>query len=593
MRLVKKIIKQIWIWKIKYISPRNFFILLALIVGICSGLAAVFLKTSIHLFSNFILNTVSPDKTNFLFLLLPLIGIILTVIFLKYMVKDNISHGVTKVLKAISVYGGSIKPSRMYSSVIASTLTIGFGGSVGPEAPVVLTGSAIGSNIGKLFKVGYKNMVLLIACGATGAVAGIFNAPIAGLVFALEVLMIDLTLSSLIPILVSAVSAASISYLLMGNEALFSLSLNAFFSLKNLPYYLILGVAAGFISHYFLKITEGMETLFSKINGTWTKVFIGGTIASVLIFFLPPLYGEGFSFLSDIFNGNPTTLLNNTFMYPFKDNQYLFLGFVLLLVFLKVVAMALTNGSGGIGGVFAPSMFVGGILGFFVAHSLNFFFEMNLPEANFALAGMAGVMAGVMHAPLTAIFLIAEITGGYQFILPLMAVSALSFLVNNYFHPHSIYTRKLAEKGELLTHNKDSNALSMMDPSKLIETNFVCVQAEENLGDLVKAIASSKRNVFPVVTSDNIYLGVVFLNDIRTLIFRPELYDQIKVSEIMFVPEFFVTLGENMDEIAQKFLQTKEYNMVVLDNEKHYVGYLSRANVFSHYRKKIKEMSND
>ncbi|MEG1910469.1 MAG: chloride channel protein, partial [Bacteroidales bacterium] len=448
------------------------------------------------------------------------------------------------------------------------------------------------SNIGQLYKVDYKTMVLLVACGSAGAIAGIFGAPIAGLVFALEVLMIDLTMSSLIPLLIASSTGAVVSAFLMGRDAMFHFDLDADFLIENLPYYIILGVAAGFVSHYFLRMSEFMETLFAKIKKVWIKTLIGGSILSILIFLFPPLYGEGFHFLSDIFQGNSESLFNNSFFYDFRGQAWMFLFFLLLIVFLKVIAMSLTNGSGGIGGVFAPSMFIGGVLGLFVAHFFNVVFGWDLPEANFALAGMAGLMAGVMHAPLTAIFLVAEITGGYQFFIPLMMVSASSYLINNYFNPHSIYTKKLALKGELFTHNKDAVVLSMMQMHNLIESNFISIQPTQTLGDLVQAISNSRRNIFPVVDTENHYLGVVFLDDVRTLIFKPELYAKIFVKDLMFTPKPSVDIHDNMDQIAKKFQQITDYNIVVLDGDK-YVGFLSRANVFSNYQKRIKEISND
>ncbi|MEG1762429.1 MAG: chloride channel protein [Bacteroidales bacterium] len=576
----------------KHISPRNFLLLLCLLVGFLSGLAAVLLKNMIFYFSQWVISSFAADKENFLFLFLPLIGILLTLLYTRFIDKDDISHGVSRVLHSISKGEAKLKKSKMWSSLVASTLTIGFGGSVGPEAPVVLSGAAIGSNIGQLYKVDYKTMVLLVACGSAGAIAGIFGAPIAGLVFALEVLMIDLTMSSLIPLLIASSTGAVVSAFLMGRDAMFHFDLDADFLIENLPYYIILGVAAGFVSHYFLRMSEFMETLFAKIKKVWIKTLIGGSILSILIFLFPPLYGEGFHFLSDIFQGNSESLFNNSFFYDFRGQAWMFLFFLLLIVFLKVIAMSLTNGSGGIGGVFAPSMFIGGVLGLFVAHFFNVVFGWDLPEANFALAGMAGLMAGVMHAPLTAIFLVAEITGGYQFFIPLMMVSASSYLINNYFNPHSIYTKKLALKGELFTHNKDAVVLSMMQMHNLIESNFISIQPTQTLGDLVQAISNSRRNIFPVVDTENHYLGVVFLDDVRTLIFKPELYAKIFVKDLMFTPKPSVDIHDNMDQIAKKFQQITDYNIVVLDGDK-YVGFLSRANVFSNYQKRIKEISND
>ncbi|MEG1497877.1 MAG: chloride channel protein [Bacteroidales bacterium] len=579
-------------WRLNHISERNFILLLGLLVGVVSGCAAVLLKNMIYYFGRFIINFFAADTENFLFLFLPLIGVALSFVYVKYVVKDDISHGVSRVLYAISKGRGRLKRSKMYSSLVASTITIGFGGSVGPEAPVVLSGAAIGSNVGRLFHVNYKTLVLLIACGSSGAIAGIFSAPIAGMIFALEVLMIDLTMSSLIPLLIASVTGATVSALLMGRSVLFHFDIQSNFLLSSLPLYLLLGIIAGFVSHYFLSMSERIEIIFSHYAPGWRRILIGGVLLSVLVFLFPPLYGEGFNFLADIFSGHSETLFNNTFWYEWRDNPWVFLGFAALIVFLKVIAMALTNGSGGVGGVFAPSMYVGAVLGLLVSHSLNVLFHLQLPEANFALAGMAAVMAGVMHAPLTAIFLVAEITGGYQFFIPLMIVSASSYLVNLYFNPHSIYTKKLAEKGDLFTHNKDAVVLSLMNIRQMVETNFVIVHPDQTLGDLVKSISRSSRNIFPVVGQEDSYLGVVFLDDVKTLIFRPELYNKIYVRELMFQPPCTADISETMDQIAHKFLQIPDYNIPILDG-KTYIGFVSRANVFSNYRKKVKEMSND
>lgn len=587
----KNLLNRLFDWRFR-LSERSFLLILGVLVGLVSGLAAVLLKNLIHYFGMMVINFFTADSWNFLFLLVPVIGVSLSFIYVKYILKDDISHGVSRVLHSISKGKGKLNKSKSYSSIIASTLTIGFGGSVGPEAPVVLTGAAIGSTIGQFFKVDYKTLVLLIACGSTGAVAGIFGAPLAGVVFALEVLMIDLTMASIIPLLISSVTAATLSALLMGREVLFRFDVQTDFVLEHLPFFLILGLATGLVSTYFLFLSEKIETIFSNISRIWLRVIGGGFILSILIFFFPPLYGEGFNFLSDIFQGNSTSLLNNTFLYDYRDNTWILLCFVLALIFLKVIAMAMTNGSGGIGGVFAPSMFVGALLGMFVATFLNLAFGLNLSVPNFTMAGMAGVMAGVMHAPLTAMFLVAEITGGYKFVIPLMLVSAASYLVCLYFRPHSIYTKKLAQKGELFTHNKDAVALSMLDLRDMIETNFSTILYSANLGDLVKTISGSPRNVFPVVDETNKYLGVVFLDDVKPLIFRSELYDKILVKEIMFQPICTADISESTDEIASKFLHISDYNIPILDKGK-YIGFVSRANIFSNYRVKLKELSND
>ena len=580
------------VWCRRYLSERKLMIGLSIVVGLLSGLAAVLLKNMIFYFSDFIINLRSADTENYLLLFLPLVGVTLSYLFVRYVVKDNISHGVTRVLHSFSRSRGRIKRSKMYSSAVACTVTIGFGGSVGPEAPVVLTGAAIGSNVGRFFNMGFRNLVLLIACGSAGAIAGIFGAPLAGLVFTLEVLMIDLTMESLIPILIASTTGAVTSAFFLGRAATFHFDVTADFMLQNLPFYLLLGIMGGFVSCYFLLVTERMGQWFSRIGKPIWRILIGGLSLSLLIFLFPPFYGEGFSFLSDVFTGDVSRIFNNTFIYDWQHNQIIFFGFLILLILLKVVATSLTNGAGGVGGVFAPSMFVGVFLGLFLAEGVNVLFGLQLPIANFAMAGMAALMAGVMHAPLTAIFLVTEVTGGYNFFIPLMLVSASSYLVSRHFNPHSIYTKSLALRGELLTHNKDAIVLSLMSVERLIERNFVTVSPDDTLGTLVQDISRSSRNIFPVTGSDGEFLGIVFLDDIKTIIFKPELYGQITVKELMYTPQTIIYRQETMKQVARKFNSCQDYNIPVLDG-KTYVGFVSRANVFSNYRNKVKEFSND
>ena len=580
-------------WPKQHLSDRTFLVCTALLVGIISGLAAVVLKNMIHYFGTYVLDTFAADRSNFLLLFLPLIGVGVTYFYVRYIVKDNISHGVSRVLYAISKTGGYLKKSKMYSSAVASTITIGFGGSVGPEAPVVLTGAAIGSNIGRRLQVDYKTMVLLIACGSTGAVAGIFGAPIAGFIFAIEVLMIDLTMGSLLPLLMASLAGTVVSALLMGRSATFHFDVTPDYMLRNLPFYIILGLSAGLASHYFLYMTEHIEKLFSRLKRGPIKLVIGGTLLCGLVFLFPPLYGEGFNFVSSIIQGNTDHLLNNTFWYDYRHLSFVFLIYVLVIMLLKVVAMALTNGSGGVGGVFAPSMFVGAFLGLFLARLFNVIMpSLSLPEANFVLTGMAAVMAGVMHAPLTAIFLVAEISGGYKMFVPLIVVSVTAYYINQFFNPHSIYTKKLAEKGNLMTHNKDMVVLSLLNKQSLVERNFVTVRPQDTLRQLIAAISLSSRNIFPVTDEENRYLGVVFLDEVKPLIFKADLYDKITVKDVMFRPQCTVDMSESMESVAQKFLSIPDYNIAVVDGEQ-YEGFLSRANVFSSYRQKVKEMSSD
>jgi CIC family chloride channel protein len=567
-------------------------LILAVVVGILSALAAVVLKNLVHVVELFVRSWVTDGNTNFAYLILPLIGIALTTFYVKRILKDDIGHGVSKVLRSISVGKGIINRSKTYSSMIASSLTVGFGGSVGLEAPVVMTGSALGSNLGQFLRLDYRSLVLLIGCGATGAVAGIFKAPIAGVIFTLEVLMLDLTMASLVPLLVSAVTAALLANFLMGSSVIFSFDISSEFTLGNFPYYIVLGLFAGAVSIYFTKGSLFIERHLRKWTNVWQKVLVGGLVVSALIYFFPPLFGEGFLYLTDIIQGNGDALANHSFFYDYVDQTYLFLLFLLLILFFKVIAMSFTTASGGVGGIFAPSLFMGGVIGFFLARLLNTAFGLSLPEGNFALAGMAGMMGGVMHAPLTAIFLIAEITGGYKLFVPLMITATLAYWLNKYFQPHSIYTQQLAERGELMTHDKDKAALSLLDIHDLIETNFLTLPEKGTLKDVVEAITHSSRNLFPVVDVEGRYLGRVLLDEVRTIMFKPELYDKTRIVDIMHRPEIEIQIQDSMRSVAKKFRLSDHYNIVVLDNGK-YVGFLSRANVFSEYRKILKDLSED
>lgn len=579
-------------WRRDRFSERQWLIVLSFVIGLLSGAAAVILKNTVHFTHDFITAQFDVSRLNILYLAIPIVGIMLTVLFVKYFVKDNIGHGVSKILYSISRGRGEIKPHNTYSSMVASTLTVGFGGSVGLEAPIVLTGSAIGSNIGRFFRMSQRNLVLLIGCGAAGAVAGIFKAPIAGVVFALEILMLDLTMTALIPLLIAAVTAAVLDYFFMGEAVEFAYEVVNPFSLAEIPWYIVLGIFTGFVSLYFTRANIRIETWFAGIKQDYKKFLVGGLALGVLIFLFPPLFGEGYGALKTILAGNGEELVNNSLFYPLKNNFWLFLGFLVLVLVFKVVAMTITTSSGGVGGVFAPSLFMGGVSGFFVGKLLNRFSFIDISESNFALAGMAGVMAGVMHAPLTAIFLIAEITGSYALFMPIIITSTISYMVIMVFEPHSIYTKRLAKRGELVTHHKDKSALAMLNINKLIETNFQTISPEASLGDLVKVIEKSERNVFPVVDEENNFHGLVWLNYIRDIIFKPEKYEITLVKDLMYMPDVPVDLNETMEAVAHKFQNCGHYNLPVLDNGK-YVGFVSRANVFSSYRQIIHEFSEE
>ena len=593
-------------WITENVPLQRLIVLLSFLIGIIAGLAAVILKNTVHLTSQFLTHGLDIKSVNLLYFALPFIGILITVLYVKYFVKEDIVHGISRVLYSISKKNSRLTPKTMWSSMIGSTFTVGFGGSVGLESPIVTTGAAIGSNIGQWFGLNYKTTTLLLGCGAAGAIGGIFSAPVAAVVFALEVLMLDLTTWSIIPLLISAVTGTAISYVLMGEGAVFGFTVMDPLAIGNLPYYVLLGFFTGIISIYFTRGTKRIETLMDrlgkvyfrwdkaqkrfvreKIVGKKTLIFqqlvIGGTLLGLLIFLCPPLFGEGYEGLKMILSGNSADLANGSIFYPMKDNQYWLLAFLFLVLVLKVIAMAVTTGSGGVGGIFAPTLFMGGVSGYILANILNMIPILSVSDKNFVLAGMAGVMAGVMHAPLTAIFLIAEITGGHGLFLPLSFTAAFSFITSRYFEPHSIYTSRLAKRGELITHDKDKAILTLLRTNKLIETDFVTVHPEQTLGDMVKIISKSKRNIFPVIDSHSKFVGVVLLDNIRSIIFQPDQYKNVLISELVTPTPILIELNETMESVMDKFEKTGAWNLPVVDCGK-YVGFLSKSKIFSSYR---------
>lgn len=592
LRNSKRWLNKAVAWRIANISERNFLYLLSLVVGLFSGLAAVALKNLIHFVADRLTYWFAVDGISYLYLVYPLIGIFLTVLFVKYVIKDNIGHGVAKILYSISRKSSRIKPHNSYSSMFASSLTIGFGGSVGAEAPIVLTGASIGSNLAQLFKLNYKYVTLMVGCGSAAAIAGIFNAPIAGIVFTLEVLMLDLTMAYVIPLLISAISATILSSLLMGEGVLLHFTQVNSFQVNNIGFYILLGVFTGLLGFYFTRTSMFLENKFSHIKNWTVRLLIGGIILGVLIFIFPPLWGEGYSSITTIFNGQGADLLNNSLFTGWKDNAYLILIVLAGILLFKVIAMAATTASGGIGGIFAPTLFMGAFAGFFLVKFLNTVYDLGLPEDNFSLAGMAGMMAAVMHAPLTAIFLIAEITGGYGLFIPLLITSTVAYVTIMRFEPHSVYTKRLAQRGELITHHKDKAVLQYMDLKQLIETDFEVIAPDAKLRDLVKAVSQSSRNLFPVVDKNGYIKGMVKLSDVKTLIFEPDLYDTVLVKDLMYMPEYFISPKDNMELVAEKFETSNRYNLAVIDGGK-YLGFISRAVVFSKYRKTLQHFSND
>ena len=573
------------LWRERHIRERNFILLISFLVGIGAATASLLLKFLIHTIQQLLWANIR-EGANYWLLLYPIIGILLAGVFVYYVVRDDISHGVTKILYAISQRKSRIKPHNMWSSLVASSLTIGFGGSVGAEAPIVLTGAAIGSNLGRLFRMEQKTLMLLVGCGAAGAVAGIFKAPIAGLVFVIEVLMLDLTMTSVLPLLISSVTAATMSYVFSGTEAMFQFSQTEEFVMERIPYVLLLGIFCGLVSLYFTRAMLRVEGIYASLSRRWQRFILGAAMLSILIFLFPPLYGEGYDTIETLLNGDFIHLMDQS---PFlgMENGYwgivIFLGLILLT---KVFASAATNGGGGCGGVFAPSLYIGCIAGFFFSHVLNFFgLPVDLPEKNFALMGMAGTMSAVMHAPLTGVFLIAELTGGYNLFLPLMITSIGSYVTIRAFEPHSLYTMRLAQKGELLTHHKDKAVLTLMNVGSVIETDFIAVRPDMSLGDVVKeAIAKSSRSMFPVVNTEGVLLGIVLVDNIRNIMFRPELYERFRVSRFMVSPPARIVNDMPMEKIMHIFDDTKAWNLPVVDTEGIYIGFVSKSKIFNAYR---------
>ena len=589
-------------WRERHISEKHLVLLLSFFVGMFSAAAAGLLKSFIHLIQRFVETQLIGDGHTWWYLITPVIGITLAALFVKYIVRDDISHGITKILYAISQRKSIIKAHNMWSSVVGSGLTIGFGGSVGAEAPIVLTGAAIGSNLAKTFRLDQKTMMLMIGCGAAGAIGGIFKAPIAGLVFTLEVLMMDLTMTSVAPLLISSVTATAISYLLTGTEPMFPLDTTEAFVVNRIPWYLILGAVCGLVSLYF---TRGMNRLEQwmkhKISNMWLKLLVGGAMLSILIFLFPPLYGEGYDVIRQLINGDGSSALNNSPLQTWLANnsqlstvnyQLIIVGYFVAIILLKIVASVATNGAGGVGGIFAPSLFMGAIVGFVTARIMNLS-GIAVPESNFALVGMAGMMSGVMHAPLTGIFLIAELTGGYHLFMPLMIVSVISYLTIMLFEPHSLYAMRLAQKGELLTHNKDRNVLTLLKMDSVLETDFVTVFPEMTLGQLVQVISASKRNIFPVIDNDGHLKGILLLDEVRNIMFQPRLYKRFTVSQLMTSPAAILRFDMPMEKVMESFEDTGAWNLPVVDADRHYLGFVSKSKIFNSYRHVLVHFSEE
>ena len=581
-------------WRTKYVSDRQFTLALSFIVGLLSALAAFLLHSLIKQIEVLLTAGFDMRSFNWMYLVLPVVGIYLTSLFVKYVVKDNISHGITRILYAISRKQSRLKAHNCWSSVIASAITIGFGGSVGAEAPIVLTGSAIGSNLGQTFKLDHKTMMVLVGCGAASAIAGIFKAPIAGLVFTLEVLMIDLTMASLLPILIASVTATCFTYILVGSDSLFHFTLDAEWQVERIPATILLGIFCGLVSLYFIRLMTACEKVFSRLgNHSYLKLALGGGVLSSLIFLFPSLYGEGYSSINILLNGRTEadwgTILNNSLFYGHGEWLMLYVGMVLAT---KVLATSATNGGGGCGGTFAPSLFIGAFAGFFFSHLWNVNgISVYVPEQNFALLGMAGVMAGVMHAPLTGIFLIAEITGGYEMFIPLMIVSICAYLTIYVFEPHSIYGMRLAREGKLITHHTDKAVLTLMSLDSIIDRNYTSVDPDMPLGKLVHVISMSSSRFLPVLDHAGTLLGEVDLDKIRNVMFRIELYSHFQVRQLMSQPAATLGMKDPMEDVMKVFDETDAAVLPVIDNDHRLRGYISRTRMYAMYRKMVADMS--
>ncbi len=581
---------------LKRLSEHDMLLVLSLFVGIACGLASVLLKITIEWIHSSLISWFDGSVAyNFLYLVYPGLGMLIAMLFVKYVVKDNIGHGVTKVLVAVSKNESKIRPHNMWSSLAASSVTIGFGGSVGAEAPIVYTGAAIGSNVARYMGLSYKNMTILLGCGAAGAVAGIFKAPLAGVLFTLEILLFNISMSSILPLLLSTVSATVVSYIFLGDSLPFECTLDPF-SMHNIPFYILLGLFCASCSIYFTRTTLWLEDKIKSIRNPYWRWAFSAVCLGLLIFLFPPLYGEGYESLSVLLNGGEISFDGETVLSFFMKSPWTVPIFFMLILLLKVFSMSFTNAGGGVGGTFGPTLFVGAIAGFVVARVINLFFsgsDISVPEQNFVLVGMAGLMAGVMQAPMTAIFLIAEISGGYELLIPLILTATISFGATRMVEQYSIYTKRIANKGELLTHDSDKAVLTLLKTTELIESDFTAVRIDATLGELVDVISQSSRNIFPVIDSRRHFQGYVSLEDIRREMFKKDLYDKLHVYNFMKSAPEYVYIDEKMDTVMAKFEKTGAWNLPVVEKDRTYLGFVSKSKIFSAYRDQLRQVSHD
>ncbi|NIK90627.1 chloride channel protein [Mangrovimonas sp. CR14] len=592
----KKTLTTFLFWRIKHISNKQFIYLLSMLVGFTSGVGAVLLKNFTHFIQHILESNIIQYYHHAFYFLFPIIGFTLVYLIITYVIRNRVSHGIPSTLYAIAKRKGIMKQYQMFGSLLTAPITVGFGGSVGLEGPTVATGAAISSNISRLFHMNQNARNLLIGCAAAGALSSIFKAPIAAIIFAIEVFSLDLTITSLLPLLLASLSAILTSYFFFGNDVLLPFRITENFDLKDIPFFLILGIISALVSMYFTEVYDRIQKLFDQINSNVMRLIIGGVIIGVLVYFIPPLYGEGFDVMNNLIAGDPEKALQNNFLGLDLTEFWVVIFLMAGLVMFKIIASAVTFGAGGVGGIFAPTLFMGSIMGNCIARIINKFeiFGLQVSETNFTLVGMAGLMAGVLHAPLTAIFLIAEVTGGYELFIPLMLTSTISFALTKYFYPHSVYTMELGRKGELITHDKDHAVLSLMDIDKVVETNFIPVTGDMTLGQIVhEAVIKSNRNIFPVIHRDTKKLkGIILLDDIRPIMFDRSLYEEVIAKDIMQIPPEVIDLNKDkMISIMKKFQDSNAWNLpVTKDGE--YIGFISKSKLLTVYRRKLIDITH-
>ncbi|EMR02911.1 chloride channel protein [Cesiribacter andamanensis] len=584
---VNTLLARFLVWRIRHINNKNFVLLLSGLIGMLSGLAAVTLKSAVHFIQQQLTGFFHFGFPNLLYITYPLIGILLTVLLARYVLKEKLGHGVTDILYTISKKSSLIRRTKMYSRMFTSALTVGFGGSVGLEGPIVVTGSAIGSNVGQLMHLNYKKRTSLIGCGAAGAIAAIFNSPIAGVIFAVEVILSDVTIASFIPLLIASVSGQLVALVLLGEEVLFSFRLEDPFQAADTPYFLLLGAVCGLAAFYFNRIMWAVEGWVGRIQEALPRALMGGIGLGLIIFIFPPIYGEGYDSIIAMLSGQDEVLLSRSFFFGELDSVYVVLLFMLGVLLIKPVASALTIGAGGSGGVFAPSLFMGAVTGFVFARFINFVqVAGQVSVANFALVGMCGLMSGILHAPLTAIFLIAEITGGYTLFVPLMLVSAISYSVSSYFQRYSFYTKNLVERGDFIPYDKDKQVLRLISLEKIVETDFLEISPRASVQDLVGLVQLSKRNLFPVVDEKGVLKGIITLDDIREIMFDSDKRQTVIIETIMRQPPAYVQLDDEMESVMNKFEKTGAWNLPVLYGGR-YAGFVSKSRIFNAYRTRL------